>query len=209
MRSGFSRANCGSHDAVFASGRPRRDELWSAMFTERVSRVPHRCWSQLLAAGSRLRGICVNNKINYVFPGGARRKGGCGCCLAALPGSALPTATDVAVLPSSTGIIGWRIPVDEMVDEVPALVKSLQSESILPVARGIMTTDLYPKVRSVEIPCADGSTGRLVGIAKGAGMIEPNMATMLVFFLTDSIAPRAATWPRLYCRSQQELSHFN
>ena len=59
---------------------------------------------------------------------------------------------------------------------------SLQPDSILPAARGIMTTDLYPKVRSVEIPCANGTTGRLVGIAKGAGMVEPNMATMLVSF---------------------------
>ena len=131
--------------------------------------------------------------------------------LAALPGSASTEGDqDVAVLPSSTGIIGWRIPVDEMVDEVPALVKSLQSESILPVARGIMTTDLYPKVRSVEIPCADGSTGRLVGIAKGAGMIEPNMATMLVFFLTDVALPRgrADLAPALSAQSTGALIAF-
>ena len=95
---------------------------------------------------------------------------------------------------------GWRIPVSEMIDEMPALVESLQSDSILPAARGIMTTDLYPKARAVEIPCADGSVGRLVGIAKGAGMIEPNMATMLVFFLTDVALPRgrADLEPALY-----------
>ena len=105
-----------------------------------------------------------------------------------LPGTSSATEA-VNVLPSSTGVIGWQIPVKEMIDEMPALADSLQPDSILPAARGIMTTDLYPKVRSVEIPCANGTTGRLVGIAKGAGMVEPNMATMLVFFLTDVALP--------------------
>jgi len=82
-------------------------------------------------------------------------------------------------------VIGWRIPVDAIQTALPRAHASLQAETILPAAEGIMTTDLYPKVRSVSL---DG--GRIVGIAKGAGMIEPNLATMLVFILTDIAVPR-------------------
>lgn len=84
------------------------------------------------------------------------------------------------VLPSSTGVIGWQLPLFVIREVIPIAVANLQGDSILPAAEGIMTTDLYPKVRSVEI-----GDGRIVGIAKGAGMVEPNMATMLVFILTD------------------------
>ena len=62
---------------------------------------------------------------------------------------------------------------------------SLQPGSILPAAEGILTTDLYAKVSSAEV-----AGGRIVGIAKGAGMIEPNMATMLAYVLTDIDLPR-------------------
>ena len=85
-----------------------------------------------------------------------------------------------SVFPGSTGVIGWRLPTDEMVRALPDAVKNLQSETILPTADGIMTTDLYAKIRSESV-CG----GRIVGIAKGAGMIEPNLATMLVYILTD------------------------
>jgi glutamate N-acetyltransferase / amino-acid N-acetyltransferase len=67
----------------------------------------------------------------------------------------------------------------------PMAVKNLQGESIVPAARGIVTTDRYPKIRSAVV-----GNGRIVGIAKGAGMIEPNMATMLVYILTDLDIPR-------------------
>lgn len=65
------------------------------------------------------------------------------------------------------------------------MVSALQSESVFPAAEGIVTTDLYPKVRAVTV-----GEGRIVGIAKGAGMIEPNLATMLVYILTDIDIPR-------------------
>jgi len=91
------------------------------------------------------------------------------------------------VLPSSTGVIGWRLPAEAMVEALPRAAAALQAESALPAAEAIMTTDLYPKVRRVEV--GDGS---IVGIAKGAGMIEPNLATMLVYLLTDLDVPREA-----------------
>jgi glutamate N-acetyltransferase/amino-acid N-acetyltransferase len=90
-----------------------------------------------------------------------------------------------AVFPGSTGVIGWKLPVAMMVMALPRAVQSLQSESLMPVAQGIMTTDLYPKVRSARF-----GGGRIVATAKGAGMIEPNLATMLAYVLTDLDIPR-------------------
>jgi glutamate N-acetyltransferase/amino-acid N-acetyltransferase len=91
------------------------------------------------------------------------------------------------VLPSSTGVIGWQLPADAICQHVPLAVRALQADSILPAAEGICTTDLYPKVRSASL-----GGGRIVGIAKGAGMIEPNLATMLVYILTDLAVGREA-----------------
>ncbi len=82
--------------------------------------------------------------------------------------------------PSSTGIIGWKIPVEEIIKKLPELVRGLNKKSLLPVARAIMTTDSFPKLRSEEV-----GEGVIVGVAKGAGMIEPNMGTMLSYILTD------------------------
>src|SRR5690606_33410387 len=74
----------------------------------------------------------------------------------------------------------------KMLEALPAILPGLQSESVLPAAEGIVTTDLYPKVRRAEV-----GGGSIVGIAKGAGMIEPNLATMLIYILTDIAVPRA------------------
>jgi glutamate N-acetyltransferase/amino-acid N-acetyltransferase len=74
-----------------------------------------------------------------------------------------------------------------MASAIPLAAAALQRESVLPAAEAIMTTDLYPKVRRVSLP--GGAT--IVGIAKGAGMVEPNMATMLVYLLTDAAVARA------------------
>jgi glutamate N-acetyltransferase/amino-acid N-acetyltransferase len=63
----------------------------------------------------------------------------------------------------------------------------LRGDSVMPAAEGIVTTDLYPKVRRAGV-----GAGSIVGIAKGAGMIEPNLATMLVYVLTDIAVPREA-----------------
>ena len=128
-----------------------------------------------------LGAILINNKIsNVCAPGGeatAER-------LSAEVASQLKLPPG-AVLPCSTGIIGWRLPIEAMLGAVPASVAALTGESILPAAEGIVTTDLYPKIRRVSV--GDGS---IVGIAKGAGMIEPNLATMLVYLLTDVAVPR-------------------
>ena len=130
----------------------------------------------------RLGAIIVNNKIsNVCAPGGEAAAEQVSAETARLLGLA-----PGEVLPSSTGVIGWGLPVEAMLGALPQAVAALTNESILPAAEGIVTTDLYPKVRRADI-----GGGSIVGIAKGAGMIEPNLATMLVYLLTDLAVPRA------------------
>jgi glutamate N-acetyltransferase/amino-acid N-acetyltransferase len=130
----------------------------------------------------RLGAVIVNNKISNVgAPDGVARAER--ICAAA--GEALGFAA-TEVLPASTGVIGWQLPLEAILGGVPAAHAALSPTTILPAAEGIMTTDLYPKVRRQAV-----GAGSIVGIAKGAGMIEPNLATMLVFILTDVAIPRA------------------
>ena len=91
----------------------------------------------------------------------------------------------VEVLPFSTGVIGEPLPVQKIVDAAPALTESLDPGLWPSAAQGIMTTDTLPKgvSRKIEI---DGQTLHISGISKGAGMICPNMATMLAFVATDA-----------------------
>jgi glutamate N-acetyltransferase/amino-acid N-acetyltransferase len=94
------------------------------------------------------------------------------------------------VLPFSTGVIMEPLPVERLVAGLPCCMAALAEGGWLPAARAIMTTDTVPKAvsRRVEI---GGQTVTITGIAKGAGMIHPNMATMLGFVATDANLPRA------------------
>ena len=88
------------------------------------------------------------------------------------------------VLPFSTGVIGESLAVDKIVSALPNLVDSFGETQWEDVARGIMTTDTRPKGASRQFS-VDGKTYSLAGVSKGAGMIKPNMATMLGFIATD------------------------
>lgn len=88
------------------------------------------------------------------------------------------------VLPFSTGVIGEALPADKIHAAIPELYAALSPESWLPAATGIMTTDTHPKFRTRSLQLA-GQDCRISGIAKGAGMIKPNMATMLAFVFSD------------------------
>lgn len=125
--------------------------------------------------------ILINNKIsNVCAPGGveaAERTASEAARLLAIPAT--------SVLPCSTGVIGWGLPVDAMIAALPGAVANLSGGSALPFAEGIVTTDLYPKARRATL-----GHGSILGVAKGAGMVEPNLATMLVYLLTDLAVPR-------------------
>lgn len=122
------------------------------------------------------QGVIINNKVSNVRCAGGLKT--IDNILYAL-GDELNLNRDL-FFSSSTGIIGWKLPENDIIEAIKKLPESLSRESIYPIAKSIMTTDNFPKVRSIQI-----GEGRITAIAKGAGMIEPNMATMLLFILTD------------------------
>ena len=98
------------------------------------------------------------------------------------------------VLPSSTGVIGRRLPMAVIVEGCKTIAQDFgkTGQHVENFARSIMTTDTRRKVASARV---GGAT--LLGIAKGAGMIEPNMATMLCYFMTDAAIPSSRLQPML------------
>lgn len=88
------------------------------------------------------------------------------------------------ILPSSTGVIGHQLPMDKIRNGIINLKEQLVEGGLEKSAQAIMTTDTYPKCKICKV-----GNATLVGIAKGSGMIEPNMATMLSYFVTDAEIP--------------------
>jgi glutamate N-acetyltransferase/amino-acid N-acetyltransferase len=89
------------------------------------------------------------------------------------------------VFSSSTGVIGEPLPHDRIIATVPAMTADLHGDAIEMAANAIMTTDTFPKAASVTIE-GEGGPIHIAGIAKGSGMIAPDMATMLVYIFTDA-----------------------
>ena len=112
---------------------------------------------------------------------------------------------DEATLVSSTGVIGQPLPMERIRAAIPSLVEGLSSGTIDDLARAIMTTDTFPKLES-RCGEAGGVPYTISGIAKGAGMIMPNMATMLSFIVTDAAVDSA--WLREAFREAVDAS-FN
>jgi len=92
------------------------------------------------------------------------------------------------VLPFSTGVILEPLPVQRLIDALPQAIASARPDNWLAAAHSIMTTDTQPKISSRKLEVA-GHTITLTGITKGAGMIRPNMATMLSYLATDAGLP--------------------
>ena len=103
--------------------------------------------------------------------------------MSAMAAEALGIRADDVVV-ASTGVIGQPLPLAPIAEGIPMLVKALSREGGSDAAEGIMTTDVAKKEIAVEFEIG-GKTCRMGGIAKGSGMIHPNMATMLVFMTTD------------------------
>lgn len=127
------------------------------------------------------RAILVNsgNANACTGPGGLRDAGKLSLKIA--KELAIP---DSQVFLASTGVIGQRLPLIRMVKAASSLVQSLSPQGLPAVAEAMMTTDTFPKFVSEDISIGKKKV-HLVGMAKGAGMIRPDMATMLCFVLTD------------------------
>ena len=151
-------------------------DSFAAVFTQNAIVGAPVIIGRLRLAAPTTRGVLVNNRIsNVCAPGGESDAEYLSAAFAAQIG-----AGETELFPVSTGIIGWKLPVPAMERELPTLAKRLSPDQGLEFATGIMTTDSFVKVRRASV-----GEGSVVGIAKGAGMIEPNMSTMLAFVVTD------------------------
>lgn len=142
-------------------------------------------WSRTALKGGLARALVVNAGNANVFTG----KAGVETCRATAESEAsLAGCPATEVFLASTGVIGEVLPVERITAALPALHASLTENGWEAAARGIMTTDTFPKaaVRKTEI---DGVAVTIQGIAKGSGMIAPDMATMLSFVATDAALP--------------------
>ncbi|WP_282119752.1 bifunctional glutamate N-acetyltransferase/amino-acid acetyltransferase ArgJ [Ruegeria atlantica] len=121
---------------------------------------------------------------------------------------AVSKATGVAVervFTSSTGVIGEPLPHDRIVAQLEALKAGLSRHAIEDAARAIMTTDTFPKGASAIVEI-DGKTVSIAGIAKGSGMIAPDMATMLVYIFTDAQVEQSALQAMLSAQTDRTFN---
>ena len=160
----------------------RPTDAFAATLTRNTLRgAPVQIVADLLTGRVPVRGVVINNAVaNVGVASGVDDAMTVVHRLAEHAGAA-----GQAFAPASTGVIGWRLPFEPICAALPGLVAACAPGSAMPAARAIMTTDRYPKVRSRRVGAAT-----VVGIAKGAGMIEPSMATMLAFLLTDAAVDR-------------------
>jgi glutamate N-acetyltransferase/amino-acid N-acetyltransferase len=159
------------------------DAAAAALFTRNhFPGAPVTLGRETIRAG-RLRAIVANSKCSNVATGerglvSARR-------MAAAAASELGTTAD-RVLVSSTGVIGVALPIEKIERGIAGMARELQTDPLVG-AEGIMTTDTHPKALSASVGDAT-----VTWVAKGSGMIEPSMATMLCFIFTDAALDAAA-----------------
>ena len=140
------------------------------------------CQSKIGGDMSQGAAILVNSGNANAFTGNAGQASVDRICAAVATGLGVPAS---AVFTSSTGVIGEVLPDHKITECIDALAGSLGEDALENAAKAIMTTDTYAKgsTASVEI---NGKTVKISGIAKGSGMVAPDMATMLVYIFTDA-----------------------
>nr|WP_174829368.1 bifunctional glutamate N-acetyltransferase/amino-acid acetyltransferase ArgJ [Ruegeria sp. HKCCA5463] len=109
------------------------------------------------------------------------------------------------VFTSSTGVIGEPLPHDRIISQLEALKSGLSRHAIEDAARAIMTTDTFPKGASAQVEIG-GKTVSIAGIAKGSGMIAPDMATMLVYIFTDARVEQSALQEMLSAQTDRTFN---
>ncbi|QDG75618.1 bifunctional glutamate N-acetyltransferase/amino-acid acetyltransferase ArgJ [Labrenzia sp. PHM005] len=139
-------------------------------------------WCKDILSGGKAQALLVNSGNANAFTG---KKGKASVELSAAIISKAMSCPLNSIYLASTGVIGEPLPAEKFEDVAAQLVTSQGSASWLEAAEAIMTTDTYPKVATASVEL-DGKTITINGIAKGAGMIAPDMATMLSFIFTDA-----------------------
>jgi glutamate N-acetyltransferase/amino-acid N-acetyltransferase len=155
----------------------------AGVFTSnRFCAAPVQVCRQHLAAGPAVRALVINTGNANAGTGAPGLADAHQTCVAL---ASLLHCTAEQILPFSTGVIMEPLPVDRIVAGLPAALADAQAAHWGKAAEGIMTTDTVPKAASVQVQVG-GRTVSITGISKGAGMIRPNMATMLGFVATDA-----------------------
>jgi glutamate N-acetyltransferase/amino-acid N-acetyltransferase len=164
--------------AALVGARPL---AWAGCFTRNAAAAAPVRWSRRLA-GRQVRAVVVNSGNANACTG---EHGEVAVAEVARAAADALACSPGEVLVSSTGVIGEPLPYSAIVDALPALFAALGDDPE-PFARAIMTTDTHPKLAE-----ARAGDALLVGVAKGAAMVAPNMATMLAFVCTDAGLPQA------------------
>ena len=169
-----------------------------AVFTQnRFCAAPVQLCKQHLAAGTSIRALVINTGVANAGTGESGLQNAFAVCEAVAVQLGIKPQQ---VLPFSTGVIMEPLPVQRIVDGLPQALAARLSDNWTLASQAIMTTDTLPKAISRQFSM-DGKTVTITGISKGAGMIRPNMATMLGFMATD-----AAIDPKLMNALAHELA---
>ncbi len=145
------------------------------------------CQAKLGTGSTDRAAILVNSGNSNAFTGSAGEQSVEAICTTVANVMGLDAAR---VFTASTGVIGERLPHDRIIAKVENLNDALTDTGIADAARAIMTTDTFAKGASAKVDI-DGQTVTIAGIAKGSGMIAPDMATMLVYIFTDALIAEA------------------
>jgi glutamate N-acetyltransferase/amino-acid N-acetyltransferase len=167
-----------------------RDVAAAGVFTRnRVQAAPViLARDRLKRSGGKARAILVNSGNANACTGGP----GMAAARASTARIAAALGTDASrVIPASTGVIGAVLPAERIESAAERLVESLSEQGGGDFARAIMTTDQWPKIASTRLALGRSASATVLGIAKGAGMIHPDMATTLAFVVTDAGASPA------------------
>jgi glutamate N-acetyltransferase/amino-acid N-acetyltransferase len=162
----------------------------AAVFTtNKVKAAPVLYDQKVIADGNRLRAVIINAGCANACTG---EEGLRNCVDTANMVAAQVNCDAKEVFVMSTGVIGVQLPMDKVREGIASAAQALGDDGLYAAAHAIMTTDTVPKVASDEIavPKPDkgpGKIARFTGLAKGSGMIHPNMATMLALVMTDAI----------------------
>jgi glutamate N-acetyltransferase/amino-acid N-acetyltransferase len=145
-------------------------------------------WSRAALKSGKARGLVVTSGNSNVFTGKAGRET---CAATAEAAATILGCKPKEVFLASTGVIGERLPTEKLVGALPKVFEAATEAGFADAAKAIMTTDTFPKA-SVHTAMIGETTVTIAGIAKGSGMIAPDMATMLSFLATDAKIPAAA-----------------
>ena len=160
------------------------------------------CQDKIVSSSRTGAAIIVNSGNANAFTGRNGRD-----AVAAVTG-AVATTLDMPesrVFSSSTGVIGEALPHDRITARIAELASALRPDAIAEAAQAIMTTDTFPKGAATEVNM-DGKPVKIAGIAKGSGMIAPDMATMLVYIFTDAAADRAVLQSMVSALNEQTFN---